>query len=363
MRGRFITIILATVAFVAMSLAGAFAAEVDWVQPPFDDILKKAQKENKHIFIDFYTTWCGPCKKLDKVTYKDEKVAGYLNSIVAVKYDAEKGEGEELAKRFKVKMFPSLVLLGPDGKEVDRHIGYLDPGDFIDVIEGYQKGIGTVAFYEEQLKKNPDDVSTLYKLGTKYAEAVWTDEAKASFEKILAIDPDSELKAEIWSNLGYAMYADERYEDAAGYYNKLIEEFPDGKTSDEALQMLARVYHKMDKPDKSVETYMVYVDRHSEDPSALNSFAWFCAKRKIGFDQALPVALKAVELSDRDAGILDTLAELYYAMGDYENAIKIGKEALSKDPDDQYFKDQVNKYQEAAKESDEGEQEQARRDG
>ena len=155
MMGRFITIILAAVAFVAMSLAGAFAAEVDWVQPPFDDILKKAQKENKHIFIDFYTTWCGPCKTLDKVTYKDEKVAGYLNSIVAVKYDAEKGEGEELAKRFKVKMFPSLVLLGPDGKEVDRHIGYLDPEGFIDVIEGYQKGISTVAFYEEHIGVTP----------------------------------------------------------------------------------------------------------------------------------------------------------------------------------------------------------------
>jgi tetratricopeptide (TPR) repeat protein len=80
----------------------------------------------------------------------------------------------------------------------------------------------------------------------------------------------------------------------------------------------------------------------------MNGFAWFCAKRKFGFDAALPVALKAVELSDRDSGILDTLAELYYAMGDYGNAIKIGEEALSKEPDDQYLKDQLTKYRSAA---------------
>lgn len=363
MTNRPLIILFAAVTFVSFWLAGAFANEVHWSEPPYDDILKKANNESKHVFIDFYTTWCGPCKQLDKVTYQDEKVVGFLNSIVAAKYDAEKGEGKELAARFKVKAYPTMVLLGPDGEEVDRHIGYLDPAEFLEVMEGYQKGIGTVAYYEKQLQKNPDDVETLFKLGTKHADAIRTDEAMATLEKILTIDPDSPLKAEIWSNLGYAMYADERYEDAAGYYKKLIEEFPEDKTQDRALQMLARVYFEMGKPEKSVETYMAVVDRHPDDPSTLNGFAWFCAKRKIGFDQALPVALKAVELSDRDAGILDTLAELYYAMGEYENAMKIGKEAQSKEPDDQYFKDQLIKYQKAAGKSDADEQQQAREAG
>ena len=64
----------------------------------------------------------------------------------------------------------------------------------------------------------------------------------------------------------------------------------------------------------------------------------------MGLDAALPIALKAVEISDRSPGILDTLAELYYARGEYDKAIEIGKEALSSDPDDQYFKDQIEKF-------------------
>ena len=75
-------------------------------------------------------------------------------------------------------------------------------------------------------------------------------------------------------------------------------------------------------------------------------------ERSIGLDQALPVALKASELSNRDPGILDTLAEVYFAMGDFDNAIKIGKEALESDPEDQYFKDQVKKYEDAKSEAD-----------
>jgi tetratricopeptide (TPR) repeat protein len=348
MSRRILTAAIVVCALLVLPLANAFAGEVAWDQPPYKDILKKAQKEDSHVFIDFYATWCGPCKRLDQVTYKDEKVVAYLNSIVAVKYDAEKDEGKVLAKQFKVKAYPTLVLLGPDGNEVDRHVGYLDPDQFLEIIEGYQNGIGTVGYYQAELEKNPGDLEVLYALGMKHADAVRPDEARAALEKVLEIDGDSKNKADIWSSLGYVMYADDRYDEAAAYYNKLIAEFPDSKEKDDAYQMLARVYYAMDKKDDSIKAYVTYIDGHADDPSALNAFAWFCAKRGFGFDEALPAALKAADLSDRDPGILDTLAELYFAMGDYGNAIKIGEEALTKQPEDQYLKDQLAKFRKAA---------------
>jgi thioredoxin 1 len=350
MKGRILVLLTTAVLFLLPALGTAFAGEVEWDGPSFDDVLKTAKSENKHVFIDFYATWCGPCKKLDKVTYQDTKVADYLNSIVAVKYDAEKDEGEVLAKKFRIRAYPTLVLLGPDGKEVDRHVGYLDAEDFLDVIKGYQEGVGTVAYYEDILKKNPDDTDALYTLGMKHADAVRSKDAQAAFDKLLKIDPDTEHKADIYNQLGYVMYVDDRYEDAIVYYDKLIAGYPDTKYHDEALQMQARVYYSLEKKDKCLEVYQVYLDRHPDDTSAMNGFAWFCAQRSFGFEQALPVALKAADLSDRDPGILDTLAELYFAMGDYDNAIKVGKEALDKEPDDKYLKDQLDKFQKAASE-------------
>jgi tetratricopeptide (TPR) repeat protein len=323
---------------------------VDWAHPPFENILKAAKQQNKPVFIDFYTTWCSPCKRLDKVTYQDGKVVDYLNSIVSVKYDAEKDEGETLAGKFRVKAYPTLLLLDPDGKEIDRHVGYLDPEEFVEVIQGYQNGIGTVAYYEALLEKNPDDTEALLTLGMKYAKAVRPKQAQAMLERLLEIDPDTENKAEIYYELGYSMASEERYEDAIQYYEKVVDEFPDTEYHDAALRLQARAYFSIDKKDQSLEAYQKYLDRHPDDPSAMNGFAWFCAQRKFGFDQALPVALKAAELSNRDPGILDTLAELYYAMGDYENAIKIGEEAAAQEPDDQYLKDQLEKFRKAANE-------------
>ena len=59
-----------------------------------------------------------------------------------------------------------------------------------------------------------------------------------------------------------------------------------------------------------------------------------------------------MELTERDPGYLDTLAELYYARGEFDNAIAIGQEALDKEPGDEYFTDQVNKFKAAKEEAD-----------
>ena len=109
-----IAVCVAVVAFAAPAAAG-----VEWSEATYTDIVSKAKSENKHVFIDFYTTWCGPCKKLEEVTYQDAKVVDFLNKIIAVKWDAEKGDGETLAKKFNIGAYPTLILLGPDGKEID----------------------------------------------------------------------------------------------------------------------------------------------------------------------------------------------------------------------------------------------------
>ena len=330
------------------------AREARWVDSTWDAVLAQAKAENKHVFIDFYTTWCGPCKRLDKVTYVDPKVVDFLNSTVPVKYDCEKGYGETLAKQFKVVAYPTMVLLDAQGREIDRHLGYLDPPEFLEVMEGYAKGIGTVAFYEKKIAENPNDIETLHTLGTKYTDAVRVDEAVAALEKVMELDPGDERgwRAESIYNLAEASFAAQRYDTSKKYFERVLKEYPDSDWYERALQRLARVEYELKNPDAAVALYQRYLDRHADDPSAMNAFAWFCSQRSIGLDQALPVAQKAADLSGRDPGILDTLAEVYFAMGNFDGALKIGKEALAKEPDDTYFQDQVKKYEAAKAEAD-----------
>ena len=76
----------------------------------------KLIKEDK-ILVDFFATWCGPCKMLGPVLEKAE------SDIKVIKVDTD--EFEDLAREYGVMSIPTLVLL-EKGKEVKRNIGFLD---------------------------------------------------------------------------------------------------------------------------------------------------------------------------------------------------------------------------------------------
>ena len=84
--------------------------------------LASAKKDGKRVFVDFETTWCGPCKQMDQWVYTAADVAAALQDAVCVKLD---GDAErELVKRFAVEGYPTMLLLDADGKELRRAVGY-----------------------------------------------------------------------------------------------------------------------------------------------------------------------------------------------------------------------------------------------
>ncbi|KXX66957.1 thioredoxin family protein [Flammeovirga sp. SJP92] len=91
----------------------------------------EAKKTNKHIFVDAYTTWCGPCKYLKKSVFP-EKVVGevYNSNYISIAIDMEKGEGVDFAKEFDVKVFPTLLYFTPDAQLAHKNVGATKPKEF-----------------------------------------------------------------------------------------------------------------------------------------------------------------------------------------------------------------------------------------
>ena len=93
-------ILLLFVSLFALSLM----AQTNFRDITYKEALVAAEAEKKLVFIDFYTSWCGPCKMMMKNIFPLKEVGDYLNAkFVCIKIDAEKGEGPELAKRYQVK--------------------------------------------------------------------------------------------------------------------------------------------------------------------------------------------------------------------------------------------------------------------
>ncbi len=109
------------------------AQQVDFVQHvAWSDILQRAQTEQKIIFVDVYTDWCGPCKMMDRDVFTDAKLAGYFNdSFISYKINAEK-EGVDFARQYGAKAFPNLYFIDTDGSVLVNQIGALSTQELLD---------------------------------------------------------------------------------------------------------------------------------------------------------------------------------------------------------------------------------------
>jgi thiol-disulfide isomerase/thioredoxin len=97
----------------------------------WSELVQAAKQQDKMIFVDMYTDWCGPCKTMNKEVFT-KKVVGdkYNPAFLIYKLDAEKGEGIAVAKQFNVRAFPTFLYLNSRGDLVQRAEGFKVPADF-----------------------------------------------------------------------------------------------------------------------------------------------------------------------------------------------------------------------------------------
>lgn len=132
--------------------------EMEFEKGSFADIKVKAKKENKLIFMDCYTSWCGPCKMMASETFANDTIANYFNEhYINCSFDMEKGEGLKLADNYKVGCYPTLLFLDGDGNVVHRGAGYKSVNDLMKFSNDAQSSQNSFSAIEKNYKKNEDD--------------------------------------------------------------------------------------------------------------------------------------------------------------------------------------------------------------
>ena len=139
-------------AFLFIGLTtGAFAAS-DW-ETDYTKALAKARAENKQVFLDFTgSDWCGPCISLRKQVLSSKEFAAYAaKNLVLVEIDFPRRkpqsveirkQNQELAERYQVEGFPTLVVLNGEGKTLWRYDGFYTGGiaAFLAELDKVRKG-------------------------------------------------------------------------------------------------------------------------------------------------------------------------------------------------------------------------------
>ena len=106
----------------------------------------KAKAENKLIFLDCFTQWCGPCKKMSREVFPQEKVGAAMNpKFVSLKIDMESAYGAPLAKKLQITAYPTFIIFNADAQEISRFLGFHAVDAFLEVIEEKSRDTGSSA--------------------------------------------------------------------------------------------------------------------------------------------------------------------------------------------------------------------------
>jgi thiol-disulfide isomerase/thioredoxin len=141
-------------------------AQISFEQGTWKEVLAKARQEDKPVFVDVYTTWCGPCRWMDQNTFLDSAVSRKYNSeFICYKLDAEKGEGIEVAKNYNVGSYPTYLFVNQDGILFFRN-GSSQPAEkFLQVADqalAARKEAKKIADLDRQYTEKQQDTAFLY---------------------------------------------------------------------------------------------------------------------------------------------------------------------------------------------------------
>lgn len=342
----------------------------DW-----EEALTAANEQDKPIFLDAYTTWCGPCKWMAANVFTDENVAKFYNAnFINVKLDMERGDGLELAKMYGVQAYPSLLFFNESGKITHRVAGVRVGQDFIDLGKAAMETQEPLHEMYAKIEAGNYDRDLLFKY-VLHGNEVSMDVAKEAKELKEGLEPKEILTESGWAFFYSQMYSVEdefwafflknraEIEEKFGkdkaekkYYINHVVSYEKAIRASDAKQVeaLAKVFEDNKAPEEMMGYYygltLTWIEQEEgleagyrtlhewvqegryADANTLNNKAWEVYETKEIDPEYVEMAIvwteKAME-TDRSSAVVDTYAMLLYKNGELDRAIEAAEESIA----------------------------------
>ena len=229
---------------------------------------------------------------------------------------------------------------------MDRIIGFLPPTEYLLRLNDIINKRNTLDDYLTRFEEGEINSDLIAAIAAKYEDRKENEKAAEFYSILISNYPDP--SSELYQNGKFFLAT---YEFVKGNDDALIDYVKNNPGSDyniDAYRKMTRHYANIEEREKELEAYKEMLSMFPEDPGVLNSYAWRMAEIETNLDDALLKIRKAVAISATDpgqqAGIIDTEAEVLWKLKRYDEAIEAIEKSISIDPENQYYKDQKEKF-------------------
>ncbi len=270
----------------AASLALAFALLLQSPPAPDEDGLplagsleegrQRAAADHRVVLLAFRNAMSEPSLEMDKDLLSDRRLADLRGQLVLVRADPLDGaEGSELARRYNVHALPTLVLLEPDGSEIERLEDALGPAALRRVLDDDLARKGPLARLRARAKEKPDDMDNLLQLGRELMSR--GDEATARTCLQQVASRDVEHKAPQWGaralyDLGLLALRGEKVDEARKAFDMVAQGYPASLWAADAVMAVAQVLQidgQTAEAVRELEKFRVAHPGHPRDPQVV----------------------------------------------------------------------------------------------
>jgi tetratricopeptide (TPR) repeat protein len=185
-----------------------------------------------------------------------------------VKLNAEKDT--VTAARYRVKSYPTILVLQKDGTEIDRVVGYYRAPEFMAKVEDYLAGRNTLAAMAAQEPDSAESATFLSALADRYFEHALYPDARTRYLAVTRIDPKnaSGLTDDALYSLARMSRKDKDYAAARGYAQRILDDYRDADTYKPAILELAGNWRRDGKLTNARRIYLDYAKRYPKDEDA-----------------------------------------------------------------------------------------------
>jgi len=342
-------------------LVNSSFSQISFQKGSLSDMMAAAKSQNKVLMVDVMTDWCKWCIELDNKVYSRKDIGDFANANqVNYKIDAEKGEGVDFAKKFKIAGYPTILFLDGDGNEVDRIYGYVQAKDFMEMMTDYNKGINTYTYLQKALETDPGNIDANLKMADKLMALGKDDDARVLLNKIVEVDPqNSSGKTD---DAKFRLASMTKKDDPKDMKLKNLQAFiNDNPTSDQLKDAYIAVsesyFYDMNDLANSEKLFKETLNKYGDDEMVKSSYGQFLNSRAIGLADKgtgpddykkgidlITDALTYVKGSVNEASSYYIQSKLYSNLKDYSKAMDSIDKAL-KIFDRKLYRDQKDNVQ------------------